>query len=469
VTNANSPETGADAAFEKATFGKIAWRLVPLLFIGYFVAYLDRVNVGFAKLQMASDLSLSDEVYGFGAGIFFIGYFFFEMPSNIILAKVGARRWIARIMISWGILSSAFMFTGHLHWGQVSAAFGCTDAEFSFYVMRFLLGLAEAGFYPGVILYLTFWFPADRRAHVIALFMTAIPVSNVIGSPLSGAILEYLDGMQGMRGWQWLFLIEGIPSVLVGFLLLAILPDGPAKAKWLTDDERAVVTRRLHADEHVKAGRGQRHKVSEMFLDVRVWAFALSFFCGNVGFYALSFWMPTIIQEVGIDPQDYLRVGLLATIPYGAAGVAMVLWARHSDRTGERRWHATISMLVSASGQLLLAFLGHNPIISIVGLTLVAIGMLSWLAVSWSVPTSFLSGVAAAGGIAWINSLANLGGYFGPDLIGRIREANGGEAQAAFLVLAGAALLGAFLSWLIPTIGANGTKGARRASPQIEP
>jgi MFS family permease len=447
--------SGAEAAFEAATFRRIAWRLVPLLFIGYFAAYLDRVNVGFAKLQMASDLALSDAVYGFGAGIFFIGYFLFELPSNIILAKVGARRWMARIMISWGLLSAAFMFTGHLHWGPVAGALGYTDAELSFYALRFLLGLAEAGFYPGVILYLTFWFPADRRAHVIALFMTAIPVSNVIGSPLSGAILQLLDGAGGWRGWQWLFLIEGIPSVLVGLLLLALLPDGPAKAGWLSPAERACVTARLHADEHGKAGRGQRHTVAQMFMDVRIWAFALAFFCGNAGFYALSFWMPTIIQEIGIDPGDYILVGLLAMIPYGAAGIFMVLWARHSDRTGERRWHSTIAMLVLAGGQLLLALFGHQPVISILALAMVAAGMLAWLAVAWSIPTSFLSGVAAAGGIAWINSLANLGGYFGPDLIGRIREANGGEAQAAFLVLAGAGLCGALLSWLIPAIGAK--------------
>jgi MFS transporter, ACS family, tartrate transporter len=438
--------------FEKATYAKVARKLIPLLFLGYFVAYLDRVNVGFAKLQMAGDLDLSDAVYGFGAGVFFLGYFLFEVPSNLILQRVGARVWIARIMITWGMLSAAFVLTGSLAWGPVSAAFGLTDAEFTFYTLRFLLGVAEAGFYPGVILYLTFWVPAARRAEVIALFMTAIAFSNVIGSPVSGGIMQFMDGLAGWRGWQWLFVVEGLPSAMVGLVVLAVLPDSPAKAKWLSAEERALILDRLEHDERSKTGRGNRHRVAEIFLDMRVWVFALAFFCINAGFYALNFWMPTIIQEFGIDAGDFFRVGLLSMIPWGAAAVAMVLWSRHSDKTGERRWHGTISALAVTAGMLMLALLGDNPVLALVALSLVAGGALSWLTISWSFPTSFLTGAAAAGGIAMINSIANLGGYFGPDLIGSIREATGGDSTAAFLTLAAMALFSVTLTWLMPLV-----------------
>ena len=442
----------AASGLEKATYAKVAWKLVPLLFLGYFVAYLDRVNIGFAKLQMAGDLELSDAVYGFGAGIFFLGYFLFEVPSNLILQRVGARVWIARIMITWGLLSAAFVFTDSVPWGPVSVAFGLTDAEFTFYTLRFLLGVAEAGFYPGVILYLTFWFPAARRAEVIALFMTAIAFSNVIGSPVSGGIMQFMDGLAGWRGWQWLFVAEGVPSIMVGLIVLAALPDSPAKARWLTAEERALILARLEDDERSKAAGGHRHRVADVFLDMRVWVFAIAFFCLNAGFYALNFWMPTIIQEFGIDPGDFFRVGLLSMIPWGVAAVAMVLWSRHSDRTGERRWHATISALATTAGMLLLALVGDNPAAALVALSLVAGGALSWLTISWSFPTSFLTGAAAAGGIAMINSVANLGGYFGPDLIGSIREATGGNSTAAFLTLAAMALFNAALTWLMPLL-----------------
>ncbi len=450
----------AESALEAATFRKVAWKLIPLLFLGYFVAYLDRVNVGFAKLQMAGDLSLSDEVYGFGAGIFFLGYFLFEVPSNLVLRRVGARIWIARIMITWGLISAAFVFTDAIHWGPVSAAFGLTDAEFTFYTLRFLLGVAEAGFYPGVILYLTFWFPAARRAHVIALFMTAIAFSNVIGSPVSGGIMQFMDGFADWRGWQWLFVVEGLPSVLVGLLVLAVLPDNPHKAKWLNDEERALIVARLEEDERGKAGKDNRHRVGEIFLDLRIWCFAIAYFCGNAGFYALNFWMPTIIQELGIDPGDYFKVGLLAMIPWGAAAVFMVLWSRHSDRTGERRWHATVCSMMVMVGMLLLAFFGSNTVVSLLALALVAGGGIAWLAIYWSFPISFLSGAAAAGGIAMINSIANLGGYFGPDLIGSIREATGGDSTAAFLTLAAMALASLILTVAMPNIPA----GFRRKS-----
>jgi MFS family permease len=441
---------GETADLERATFAKIAWRIVPLLFLGYIVAFLDRVNVGFAKLQMASDLAFSDAVYGFGAGIFFIGYFLFEVPSNLILTKVGARMWIARIMISWGVISSLFMFTGAVAWGPIAPLFGCTDAQFTFYLLRFLLGVAEAGFFPGVILYLTFWFPAARRAQMIAWFMTAIAMSNVIGSPLSGAIMQFMDGLNDLRGWQWLFLLEGIPSILVGFLFLSLLSNDPQSAPWLNAEERALVARRLDEDEAGKAQRGQRHRIVDAFSDTRMWALSLVYFCGVVCFYAVSFWMPTIVSELGVEPGDYFKVGLLSMIPWSVTAVAQVLWARHSDKTGERRWHSALGLLVAMSGLLMLAFVGRDPIASLFALTLTTAGALCWVVTFWSLPTSFLSSAGLAAGIAWISALGNLGGHFGPDLIGRIRTANGGESEAAFLALAAAALLGALITVFLP-------------------
>ena len=436
--------------FEKATYDKVAWKLIPFLFLCYIVAFLDRVNVGFAKLQMAPDLQFTDVVYGFGAGIFFIGYFIFEVPSNVILEKVGARVWIARIMITWGIISSAFMFTNDIHWGVVATTFNCTDAEFTFYFLRFLLGVAEAGFFPGIILYLTYWFPGARRAKMVALFMTAIAISNVIGSPVSGAIMQYMDGANGWRGWQWLFLLEGIPSVIIGVLVFVLLPNGPRSAKWLTPQQQELIVQRMQEDDAGKDELVKRHSFMDAFKDGRVWALAVVYFCGVVCFYAVNFWMPTIIQELGIAKTDFLKVGLLSMIPWGLAAIAMVVWAAHSDRTQERRWHAAGGLMVGVAGLVLLALVGHDPVMSIIALSLVTVGILSWVATFWSLPTSFLSGTAAAAGIAWINSVGNLGGHFGPDLIGRIRMATGGSSQAAFFTLAIVGAIGVVIILLLP-------------------
>jgi MFS family permease len=437
------------AANDAATYRKIAWRLIPLLFAGYFVAILDRVNVGFAKLQMAGDLHLSDAVYGFGAGVFFFGYFLFEVPSNLILAKVGARKWTARIMLTWGVISGAFLFLGELHWGPFARAFGVPDAEFGFYALRFVLGLAEAGFFPGVILYLTFWFPASRRAHAVALFIIAIPMASALGSPISGLILEFLDGAGALRGWQWLFLLEAIPSILLGLLVLRLLPDGPRDARWLSDEERGLVERRLAADEAHKAGQGQRQALAAIFTDWRVWALALADFLRAIINNAFNFWMPTLVQEIGILKGDYLEVGMVTAIPWSLAALAMLFWAWNSDRTGERRWHAVIALLVSMGGLLLLAGGVHGPAVSVLALTMVATGAMAWLAVFWTLPTAFLSGAAAAGGIAWINALSQLGGFVGPDMLGRIREANHGDGTMAFLLMAGAALAAAGLTLVL--------------------
>ena len=430
--------------FDSRTFAKVSVKLIPFLFLCYIVAFLDRVNVGFAKLQMASDLKFSDTVYSVGAGIFFLGYFVFEVPSNVILEKVGARMWIARIMITWGIISAAFMFTHQIHWGSIAPLFGLNDAEFTFYFLRTLLGVAEAGFFPGIILYLTYWFPSEIRARKVALFMTAIAISNVIGSPVSGGIMQYTDGLAGWRGWQWLFLLEGVPSVVMGFLVFALLPDGPRKAKWLTSEEKDFIIKRVEEDHAGKKELGQKHSFTDAFRDGRVWALSLVYFCGVVCFYAVNFWLPTIVQELGIDKKDLLKVGLVSMIPWGFAAVAMVVNGHHSDVTGERRWHSAGGLLVAIVGMLMLSIVGHNPIIGIVGLTLVTSGILSWVACFWSLPTAFLSGTAAAAGIAWINSVGNLGGYVGPLAIGWVRD-HYKSSELAFYSLAAFALLGAVI------------------------
>jgi MFS family permease len=445
--------------FEAATYKKVAARLIPFLFVCYIVAFLDRVNVGFAKLQMAGDLQFSDAIYGAGAGVFFIGYFIFEVPSNVILEKVGARVWIARIMITWGLISAAFMFTGSIHWGPLATAVGFSDAQFTFYFLRFMLGVAEAGFFPGIILYLTYWFPDARRAQMVALFMTAIGVSQLVGSPVSAAIMQFMDGAQGLRGWQWLFLLEGIPSVIIGFLVLALLPDGPRNARWLTAQERDMLTSRIEHDNAGKGELGGRHHLFDAFKDGRVWALALVYFAQATCFYAVSFWMPTIIQELGIDKKDLLKVGLLSMIPWGASIAAMIWWGSHSDRTGERRWHCASGLLLIMAGLLLLGLVHQSPSMSIVALTIITIGWAGAVCTFWSLPTAFLSGTAAAAGIALINSVGNLGGYFGPDLIGRIRMAAHGAAEAAFFTLAALALAGALIVLFLPRTQRTGATG----------
>jgi len=438
----------ASAAFENATYAKIARRILPLLFAGYFLAILDRVNVGFAKLQMARELGLSDAVYGFGAGVFFFGYFLFEVPSNLILARVGARKWIARIMLTWGAVSAAFAFLGTLHWGPVAALFGLTDPQFSFYFLRFVLGLAEAGLFPGVILYLTYWFPDARRAHAVALFVIAIPLASAFGGPISGLILSTLNGAGSLRGWHWLFLLEGAPAIALGLVVLAKLPNGPNQAEWLTHRERKLVARNLVHDAE-RTPPGTHRALSAIFLDWRVWALALADFLRAMINNVLNFWMPTLVQELGIAKGAYLEVGLVTAIPWSVAAVAMVLIARRSDRTGERRWHATLSLTLSTLGLVLLAVAGHSPVIAVFALTLVAVGVMAWLAVFWTLPSAFLSGAAAAAGIAWINALSQLGGFVGPDMLGQIRAGHGGDNSLAFLILAACALVAAALTMVL--------------------
>lgn len=391
---------------------KITWRIVPFIMVLYLIAFIDRVNIGFAALTMNEDLGFSSTVFGVGAGIFFLGYFLFEVPSNLILDKVGARIWIARVMITWGIIS-----------GCMALVQGTT----SFYVLRFLLGVAEAGFFPGIILYLSYWFPARRRAAVTAMFMAAAPLATAIGSPISGALLE-MDGIWGMTGWQWMFIIEAVPAVIFGVVVLFYLTDRPEKAGWLSDEERNWLVNTM---EQERAGKPKAsHSIWAGLADIRVLALALVYFGTSAGLYTLGIWAPQIIKGFGLSS---FHVGLINSIPAIFAVVAMILWARHSDRTGERTWHVVGACLLAAAG---LAFAtGATSVFAVlVALTLVNIGISASKPPLWSMPTVFLSGPAAAAGIATINSIGNLGGFVGPSMIGWIKDVTGSFAGGLYFV-----------------------------------
>ncbi|WGS19804.1 MULTISPECIES: MFS transporter [unclassified Bradyrhizobium] len=406
---------------------KISLRIVPFIMLLYFVAFIDRVNIGFASRTMNKDIGLSPTVYGFGAGIFFWGYFLFEVPSNIILHKIGARIWIARVMITWGL---------------VSAAMALVQGATSFYVLRFLLGAAEAGFFPGIILYLSYWFPARQRAAVTALFMAAAPLSTVLGSSVSGALLE-MDGLLGFKGWQWLFVLEAVPAVILGFVVLGFLTDRPEQARWLADDERDWLVKTMKAENDGKAATAS-HSIWRGLADPRVLALSLVYFGTSAGLYTLGVWAPQIIKQFGLSS---LAVGFLNAVPATVAVIAMILWARHSDRTGERTWHVVIACLIAAAG-LALAGLWTGLAAVIAALTLVNIGISSSKPPLWSMPTMFLSGSAAAAGIATINSIGNLGGFVGPAMIGWIKERTGSFDGGLYFV-AGLLVLSAVLTLLL--------------------
>jgi ACS family tartrate transporter-like MFS transporter len=403
------------AELETRVLRKITLRIVPFVMLLYFIAFIDRVNIGFAALTMNKDLGFSPSVFGFGAGIFFLGYFLFEVPSNLVLDKVGARIWIARVMITWGLISGAMAFV------QGSA---------SFYTLRFLLGAAEAGFFPGIILYLSYWFPARQRAAVTAIFMAAAPLSTVLGSPVSGALLE-MHGILGFAGWQWMFIVEALPAILLGVVVLFYMTDRPEKAKWLSDDERHWLVATMNAETAKKAGTAS-HSVWRGLADLRVLALALVYFGTSAGLYTLGIWAPQIIKELGLSA---LQVGFLNALPGAVAVIAMILWARHSDRTGERTWHVVGACLLASLGLVLAGFAG-TVLSVLLTLTLVNIGISSSKPPLWSMPTLFLSGSAAAAGIATINSIGNLGGFVGPAMIGWIKDLTGSFRGGLFFVAA---------------------------------
>ena len=387
--------------FASATFRKIAFRIIPVLFICYILAYLDRVNIGFAKLGMKEEDWFSDAVFATGSGIFFIGYFLFEVPGNIMLHRVGARIWITRIMITWGVMSALCSFS---------------SSPQLFYLFRFLLGIAEAGFFPGVILYLTFWFPRQYRARMVALFMSAVALAGVFGSPLSGWLLDMTEGLGGRKAWQWLFILEGIPSVLVGLSLPFLLTDRPSQAKWLTAEEKNVVQEKLQEEESLKVELGgDKHSALDAFRSRTVWVCAAVYFGLVVGLYGVSFWLPQILQN--IFEGDKFQVGLYAAIPWGCATIGMILYGRHSDRTGERRWHIAAAAFIGALAFVVSGLPGLSNIAILVSLSLGVTAVMCACACFWALPTAILSGTAAAAGIAWINSVGNLSGYLSPEMI----------------------------------------------------
>lgn len=416
----HSPALSADQ--QRATLSRVMWRLLPLLFVCYVIAYIDRINVGFAKLHLREVLGVSEAgfnaAYGLGAGLFFIGYFLFEVPSNLILQRVGARVWIARIMIVWGLVSMSFMFLN-----------GTT----MFYIMRFLLGAAEAGFFPGVILYLTYWFPSGERARTVALFATGGVLAGVIGSPVSGALLE-LDGMGGLAGWQWLFLIEGIPALVLGVVVLCVLPSRPRDAKWLTPTQKSWIEGRLDVPPPATA---PSHGLGALLRNRTVWLLCLVYFLLNVGSYGYELWLPTIVA--GLSNLSSFALGAVTAIPYFTAGIAMIFVARFSDRSGNHQVVVAAAAMVSAIGFALSAAT-VNPYLAMAALSLAFVGLKSTIAPFWATATGYLGGTAAAAGIAFVNSVGNLGGFAGPYLVGLIKAQTGSNVIA--LLMLGGALLG---------------------------
>jgi ACS family tartrate transporter-like MFS transporter len=418
---------------------KAGRRLVPFLCLCYLVNFLDRVNVGFAALAMNSDLGFSPSVYGAGAGIFFVGYILFEVPSNLALHRFGARLWIARIMVSWGL---------------VAAAMALVAGGTSFYVMRFLLGVAEAGFFPGIILYLTYWFPARERARIVSLFMAAVPLATVIGGPLSGALLE-LHGIGGLKGWQWLFLLQGLPAVALGIATLFVLDDKPEQARWLSAAERGALAAELAREAQAKAGTGYAG-IGDALTRPRVLVLGLLYFCIVVGLYGIGFWMPQVIQTFTLTP---LKIGFLTAIPYLVAAIGMVLWGRRSDRTGERIWHIALPLFIGGAAFAWSA--ASAPLLpTMLALSLATLGIYAAIGPFWSLPASILAGTGAAAGLALVNSMGNLGGLVGPTIVGVMRDASGGFT-GALLFLAGALVAGGMIALLFGYAGRVLSKAPR--------
>ena len=420
--------SGATGDLETRAYAKVTRRLVPFLMLCYLAAYLDRVNVGFAKLQMLSDLRWSDTVYGLGAGIFFIGYFLFEVPSNLILHRFGARRWLARIMITWAI---------------ISASFSVVSSPTAFYVMRFLLGVAEAGFAPGVILYITYWFPQARRAKVMALFFMAIPLASIIGAPLSGWILDTFSGLHGLRGWQWLFALEALPSLLLGVAILFYLDDSIDGARWLAPDEKAVLQRNLASENGDKVAH---HSTAAFLSDRRLWLLTAIYFCIVMGQYGITFWLPAIVRNAGVKGAG--TVGLLAAIPYLVALACLPLIGRSSDRTKARRLHCGVPMLGAAGALFALPFTDGVGM-ALVLLSVAAAGAIGCTSQGWPWPTACLGGMTAAAGIATINCIANLAGFFSPSLVGWLNDVTGKQG-AGLMLTSGVLLAGACLLAFVP-------------------
>jgi MFS transporter, ACS family, tartrate transporter len=390
-----------EAAFENTTIRKVAWRLIPFLGLCFMLNILDRANVGFARLKMQADLGLSEEAFNLGYGLFYVGYLLFEVPSNLLLRRFGARRWIARIMVTWGLVSAATMFARD---------------QWTFYGLRVLLGIAEAGFFPGIILYLTYWFPDRERAKMTAFFMLSIGLAGVFGNPVSGLIMQYLDTAAGLHGWQWLFLLEGIPTVLMGFAVLLYLPGYPKDATWLSVEQRDWLVARIQREQDARRRQHNADRLGAM-MQWRVWLLIAIYFMVAVGANGSSAYFPKLING-HFQGLSTFQIGLLSAGPAICSVVGMTLWGISSDRNNERRGHLAIAAAVGAAGWALAAS-SESPLLALAGLCLAQAGMMSMLPVFWTLPTAFLTGAAAAGGIALINSVANIGGIAGPTILGR--------------------------------------------------
>ena len=413
---------------ERSTMARVTWRLLPFLLLLYIVSWLDRVNVGFAKLQMNSDLGFSDTIFGVGAGIFFVGYALCEVPSNLALARFGARVWIARIMITWGLLSAGMMFV---------------QGTASFYTMRFLLGVAEAGFLPGIVYYLSLWFPREQRARAVSWFMIGIPLSVVFGAPLSGWLLGF-DGYLGLKGWQLLFIVEGLPAVLLGFVVLGFLTDKPADARWLMPEQRQWLTTRIES-EHAAAQEKHGFSVGDALTHPTVWLLAAIMFCCQTGSYGLTFWVPSIVK--GLSGYTDIEVGLFSALPYIAAAAGMVLISRSSDRSGERFLHVAIPTAIGSLGFIATGLL-HSPIPAMIALTVAAVGDYGTRGPFWAMPGKFLSGSAAAGAIGLINAAGAVGGAIGPPAVGYLKDTTGSFVGPMYL-LSGVLLVGSILTLVL--------------------
>ena len=414
---------------EKALIRKMAWKVLPFLLVAYLICIIDRLNVGLAALTMNAELGFTATVYGWGAGLFFVGYFIGEVPSNLILAKVGARLWFARIMLTWGIFAIAM---------------GFISGNVSFFVIRFLLGVAEAGFFPGVIYYLTLWFPAQYRGRIFGLFLIISPLNNTIAAPIGGLILKYSNGLMGYPGWRWLFILEGVPTMLMTYLCLRLVIDGPDKASWLTDAEKAHLRTKLQQEAESRT-ETKHLSLWQTLGHPKVLLFAVVYTALAIGIYGLSLWMPQLIKGMGVS--DSFHIGLIMAIPYLIATICMVLWSRHSDKTGERVYHCSGALALAAIGMVSSAFI-DSPVLAMAALTVAAIGMYCSQPVFWAMPTSYLTGVAAAGGIAFINSVGNLGGFVGPFMVGWLKD-NVGGFQAGLIFLGACLLTGSIVALIV--------------------
>ena len=416
-------------AFEEKIYRKVNWRIIPLFILCFLFAYLDRVNISFAKLQMQSDLGFSETVYGLGASLFFVGYFLFEVPSNMLLHKIGARVWIARIMVSWGITSACMMFV---------------QTEFWFYTLRFLIGVMEAGFVPGVLYFFTQWYPSNRRARVNSYFKSSICLCGIVGGPIAGLILGHFDGVMGMAGWRWLFLLEGIPSVLLGVVVLWFVCDRIEDAKWLNDAEKKVVLARM--------AREVQPQTPQTFKDIwkhpTTYVMSVIYLCLVMALTGLLFWMPQLIKSAGVA--DTMNIGLLTVIPYLGAVVGNLLIGSSSDRRGERRWHMAGCALLTAAGYLVCALFPGQLLPLMIGMTMILTGIIAWMPIFWTIPPRFLSGLAAAAGIALINSIGQLGGIIAPFMVGRIKDLTGAATPALFVLCAVCILATGLIIWGIP-------------------